>query len=119
MIHVIEDEENIRKLLAVNLMKRGHQVVEALTVEQAVKQLKYLQPDLMILNILLTDGSGLEILDHLEATQAEIFPVVVITGTMIDNPHLLSKYPRIARIYTKPFDINELISFVHDTLSYK
>jgi DNA-binding response OmpR family regulator len=121
MIHVIEDEENIRKLVTVNLAKRGHEVVEAYNAEQGLKHLEHLRPELMILNIKLPDLSGLEILDHLDQMPPPYvnFPVVLITGTMIDDAAILRKYPRVIKIFTKPFDINELIAFVHDTLSGK
>lgn len=119
MIHVVEDEENIRKLVTVNLVKRGHQVVEAPNATEGLGQLKHLKPDLMILNIKLPDLSGLDILDHLDRKfQPSVhFPVILITATMIDNAAILTRYPRVIRIFTKPFDIDELIAFVHDLLT--
>ncbi len=122
MIHIVEDEENIRKLLSINLTKRGHEVVEAYTAEEAIKQLEVRDPQLMLLNIRLPGLSGLDLLDHLdECTPSSTpdFPVVLITATMVNEEHTLRKYPRIIRIITKPFDINELIEFVHDTLIAK
>jgi DNA-binding response OmpR family regulator len=121
MIHVIEDEENIRKLVTVNLTRRGHEVVEASNAKEALTHLEHLKPDLMILNIKLPDLSGLEILDHLDRKFPSSInsPVILITGTMIDNAAILARYPRVIRIFTKPFDINELIAFVHATLSGK
>jgi DNA-binding response OmpR family regulator len=119
MIHVIEDEENIRKLVTVNLTKRGHEVIEAYNAKQGLEHLEHRKPDMMILNIKLPDLSGLEVLDHLEQKfpSSVNFPIILITATMIDNAAVLARYPCVLRIFTKPFDINELISFVHATLS--
>ena len=119
MIHVVEDEPNICKLVSVNLQKRGHEVLVAQTGQRALEHLQEHEPELMILNIKLPDISGLEILDRMDdlLPPSKIPPVVLITASSIDENFVLPRYPRVVRVFTKPFDINELIAFVHTLLN--
>jgi DNA-binding response OmpR family regulator len=114
----VEDEENIRKLLTVNLVQRGYNVVEAFTGEQGLEEIRNQTPDLLILNIRLPDMSGLDILDQLkdDSLPPSNFPAIIITAFVIDTQSVLRQYPRVAKIFTKPFDVKEVIEFIQQIL---
>jgi two-component system, OmpR family, alkaline phosphatase synthesis response regulator PhoP len=118
MILHVEDEENIRKLITVNLIERGYQVVEAFNGQEALDNLRDQTPDLMILNIKLPDISGLDILEHLDDKNipSSDVPVVLMTATDVDKDQIVSQHPRIVKIFTKPFDVKEVVDFIHEKL---
>src|SRR5512143_348881 len=78
---VVEDEPNVRKLVAVNLSSRGYAVLEATNVPQALEHLRHIVPDLMILDIKLPEFTGWDLLAQLAADPnlTTNFPVLVMT----------------------------------------
>ena len=117
-ILVVEDEANVRKLVAVNLSQRGHQVLEAISGQQALERLYDKKPALMVLDIKLPDLSGWDILDRLTtvpALPADI-PVVVMTASPVDQNTILNKYPGVVEILIKPFNTEKLIAAVKRAL---
>jgi CheY-like chemotaxis protein len=113
-ILVVEDEPNVRKLVVVNLLKRGYGVLEAENGQQALGYLYSQKPDLMILDIKLPDLSGWEILDRLYSspTLSADFPVLVVTASPVDHNLVASQYPSVVEILVKPFNTDKLINAV-------
>ncbi|MEP6894339.1 MAG: response regulator [Chloroflexota bacterium] len=121
MILVVEDDPNVRKFVAINLMKRGHQVVEGENGHQALAHLSEHTPDLIVLDIKLPDLSGWDILDRLNSTAAlpADLPVLVMTASPINQAGILSKYPRVTEILIKPFNLDVLIVAIQRALKRK
>lgn len=119
MIHLIEDETNMREMLDNSFIDPAHQVVEAHNMQQALSYLDEGEPDLMILNLRLPDLSAFEILDHMDQMLPEYvnFPVVLISTMPVNNNLIMEQYPRVMKIFTKPFDRNELLEFIQQTLN--
>ena len=118
-ILVVEDEPNVRKLVVVNLDKRGHQVLEAENGQQALEYLANQKPALMVLDIKLPDLSGWDILDRLSTipTLPTDFPVLVMTASPVDQAVVINKYPCISEILVKPFNTDKLITAIQRALS--
>lgn len=60
IILMIEDDPNITRINRATLTKRGYRVLEAETLERGHQMLKHDKPDLVILDILMPDGSGFD-----------------------------------------------------------
>jgi DNA-binding response OmpR family regulator len=116
LIMQIEDEENIRKLMSVNLVQRGYRAVEAHNGEDGLEQIRAQTPDLLILNIRLPDMSGLDVLDHLDDNSPPYpdFPVIIITASLLDTEAITTHHPRVKKIFTKPFDIKDVVHFIQE-----
>ena len=52
-ILVVEDEDDIRELLRYNLAKEGYQVTGSASGEEALKAVKAVRPDLLVLDLML------------------------------------------------------------------
>jgi CheY-like chemotaxis protein len=117
-ILVVEDEPNVRKLVSVNLIQRGHRVLEAENGQQALERLNDQKPELLILDIKLPDLSGWEILDHLAGVPSPTtdFPVLVMTASPVDQNAILDQYPSVFEILVKPFNTDKLVAAVHRAL---
>jgi len=89
-ILTVEDEENIRRLLAVNLQARGHEVLEARSAEEGLPLLSTEPVDLVLLDIRLPGQSGWSMLEAMQQ-QPELrdIPVIVVSGEA-DRPYYRS-----------------------------
>ena len=117
-ILIVEDEPNVRKWVAVNLVQRGHRVLEAENGQQALERLYEQKPALMVLDIKLPDLSGWDILDRLTSVSAlpTDLPVLVMTASPVDQSIILDQYPCVVEILIKPFNTNKLITAVQRAL---
>ena len=117
-ILVVDDEANIRKLVAVNLSSRGYEVLEASSGAQAISLLDKQAPGLMILDIKLPDLTGWELLKQImENPQINSdFPVLIMTASIMDARFDVAKFPRVAKILIKPFSMSAFISAVERIL---
>jgi DNA-binding response OmpR family regulator len=118
LILQVEDEENIRKLITVNLVQRGYRVIETYNGRQGLEELHRQTPDLLILNMGLPDMSGLDILDQLNGnlSPSSDFPVLIITASLVDTEAIMHRYPRVAHIFIKPFDVKSVIEMIQNLL---
>jgi len=101
---IVDDEEIIRKFLRINLDNWGYEVKEAVDGEEALKQLKSDDFDLLICDILMPNKDGWEVLKEmrLDPKTREI-PVIILTAKNEDS-EMFKGYDMGANYYmTKPF----------------
>jgi len=115
---VVEDEANVRKLVAVNLTSRGYVVLEAKDVQQALTHLRTTAPDLMVLDIKLPDLTGWDLLAEIAHDPAiELsFPVLVMTASIMEAQVDRDRYPNVVDVLIKPFSAMKLVSAVERAL---
>ncbi len=115
---IVEDEANVRKLVAVNLVSRGYQVQQAVDVREALDQLSRQTPDLLVLDIKLIDDSGWDLLTRIADNPAIAgnFPVLVMTASATDAHPDSEKYPQVVEVLIKPFSAARLIGAVQRAL---
>ena len=83
-ILVLDDEDFIRELLDQMLTDAGYRVTPVATVFAALKSARQEQPDLVISDLQLEDGDGLEMIAQLKADYPKI-PVILLTGVLFDH----------------------------------
>jgi two-component system OmpR family response regulator len=76
---VVEDDRDIRQLVALYLRRKGLNVVTACNALEAVAAIEVGRPDLVLLDIMLPGHSGLELLEDLRL-QGNQVPVVMLTA---------------------------------------
>ena len=124
-ILVVEDEANVRKLVAVNLISRGHRVYEAQDVQQALGRLQTQPFDLIVLDIKLPDLTGWDLLAKIDADAGLEFsgPVLVMTASIMDAQVDLDRYPMVVEVLVKPFSAAKLVAAIehalHMTLTHR
>jgi CheY-like chemotaxis protein len=118
---VVEDEPNVRKLVSVNLVRRGYTLHEARDGREALAQLRDRQPDLVMLDIKLPDLTGWEVLDRIAADpDLELgCNVLVMTASIMDAHVDHTKYPAVVGVLVKPFSTVELLAAVTRALKAK
>ncbi|RNL18244.1 sigma-54-dependent Fis family transcriptional regulator, partial [Xanthomonas vasicola pv. vasculorum] len=76
---IVEDDEDVARMLAALVAREGHRVSTCATLVDARRALAISPPDLMLLDVHLPDGSGFELLEAAQASTHDI-EVVLITG---------------------------------------
>ncbi len=66
-ILAVDDEQNIRRLLEVNLQRAGYQVTTAWDGQDALEKLSRQRPDMVVLDVMMPRIDGFEVLRRLKA----------------------------------------------------
>ncbi len=105
---ILEDEENIRSFIVVNLKRAGYQVLEAGTGEEALIKLQK-NPDVgvAILDIMLPDIDGFEVCRRIRATSKQI-GVIMLTARTQELDKVTGLMTGADDYVTKPFSPAEL-----------
>ena len=114
-IHVlmIEDDSSIAEMYRVQLEHDGYRVTIATTGELAVSTLSETTPDVVLLDLLLPDRSGFEVLATLNERLPNHPPVVILSNygepAMIDRGRSLGAVEYLVKSRVTPADISRLI----------
>jgi two-component system, OmpR family, response regulator len=106
---VVDDEVNIAELVSMALRYEGWQVGAAHTGSKAVSAAKELRPDAVVLDMMLPDFDGLEVLRRMRATQPDL-PVVFLTARDAVEDRIAGLTAGGDDYVTKPFSLEELVA---------
>ncbi|WP_156411435.1 response regulator transcription factor [Nocardioides sp. Soil805] len=106
---VVDDEVNIAELLAMALRYEGWEVRMAHTGRTAVSEAADLRPDAVVLDIMLPDFDGLEVLRRLRATQPDV-PVLFLTARDAVEDRVAGLTAGGDDYVTKPFSLEEVVA---------
>ena len=116
-ILVIEDAQNIQKLVGANLTARGHQVLVALNGEKGLSLAQLEHPDLILLDLMLPGMSGWDVLIALKADpRLRKIPVIIMTAQEQEREEDKVRSMKAAGYIIKPFAIDELMRQVKQAL---
>ena len=108
-ILLVEDNARLAELISEGLISAGYVTDVAATLSDAKAHICGFEYDLIILDIVLPDGSGHELLRSVRC-QGRCTPVLVATA-ITDTPHRIATLDEGADDYIgKPFDMNELVA---------
>jgi two-component system response regulator PilR (NtrC family) len=114
-ILVVDDEQSMRELLAIMLRREGFEVVLAESRATAASVLARDPVDMVITDIRLPDGDGIEILRHVKAATPDT--VVIVMTAFGSTEAAVGAMKLGAHDYlTKPFDVEELKIVVRSAL---
>jgi len=106
---VVDDEVNIAELISMALRYEGWQVETAHTGTKAVAAAKATDPDAVVLDMMLPDFDGLEVLRRMRATQPDL-PVVFLTARDAVEDRIAGLTAGGDDYVTKPFSLEELVA---------
>ena len=102
---VVEDDDQLRRIITANLVARGHEVRQASDASMALAALAEQQPDLLILDINLPDRTGWDVLR--EARLPDAVRVLMLTAVPV-SPKRLAEFRPVAYL-PKPFPLEALL----------
>jgi len=115
-ILIVDDEQSMCEMLAILLKKEGLEVRSAGSRAEAADLLRQGPVDLVLTDVQLPDGDGLEILRHVKAASPET-AVVVMTAYGTTEMAVAARKLGAEAYILKPFDVDELRIVVRDTLA--
>ena len=116
-ILVLEDEPDIRKTLEYNLSREGYKVISAASIEQAKTFIKSDTFSLFLLDLMLPDGSGLDLCKKLKGnSETESVPIIILTAKDDEIDKIVGLELGADDYVTKPFSVRELILRIKSVL---
>jgi DNA-binding response OmpR family regulator len=113
-ILVVDDEQRMAKFIRLNLEHDGFRVVEAFTGTQAMDRLRTSLPDLILLDVMLPDLDGFEVLKMIRAISQ--VPIIMVTAKGEEEERIHGLELGADDYVTKPFSPRELVSRVRAVL---
>ena len=114
---VVEDDREIRSLLQSSLSVEGFAVQTAVSLSEARALLQHSAPDLLILDLGLPDGDGVELVRELRRQQA--VPVIVVSARHQEAQKIELLDAGADDYLTKPFGIAELLARMRVALRHR
>lgn len=109
-ILIIEDEPDIRKTLEYNISREGYKVVCASSLSKGKEQINSSDFSLILLDLMLPDGSGLELCREIKSDKDKSSTPIIILTAKDDEVDKVVGFELGADDYvTKPFSVRELI----------
>lgn len=109
-ILIVEDDTNIRKLVRVNLVKRGYIVSEAGDSHQAIDLFQKESVDLVLLDLMLPGLSGVDVCKWIR--ERSDVPIIVLSARMEEDLKVAALDAGADDYVTKPFGQEELLARV-------
>ena len=114
VILVVDDEERMARFIQLNLEHDGFQVVEANRGAKAIQLLRDEMPDLVILDVMMPDIDGFQVLEMIREISA--VPVIMLTAKGEEDDRVRGLELGADDYVTKPFSPRELVSRVRAVL---
>jgi len=113
-VMVIDDDRDIRFVIRMNLEAEGYEVEECADGFSALEAIATTRPDIIVCDIMMPGLDGYGVLEHLKADEdARHIPLIFLTAKGSDK-EIWDGWQSGADYYlTKPFDPDELITYLH------
>lgn len=113
-ILVVDDERPIAEIIKYNLQKEGYEVQTAYDGEEAIKMVHSMNPDLIVLDVMLPKKNGFDVLKEIRIQY--MMPVIMLTAKEEENDKITGLELGADDYITKPFSNKELIARVKANL---
>ncbi len=117
-ILLVDDDQAIRTVVSEALRREGHVVVAAGSVAGQTAQLESFAPDILITDVVLPDGNGLDNVPELLARWPDL-PIIVLSAQNTLSTAVRATEQGAFEYLPKPFDLDELCRAVRDGLRRK
>jgi len=114
---LVEDEPQIRRFVRITLEAEGWEVFEAGTIKQGLIECGTRNPDVVVLDLGLPDGDGVDFIRDLRTWS--IVPLIVLSARMSESEKVNALDAGADDYLTKPFGVGELLARVRAVLRRK
>lgn len=108
LVLVIEDEPQMRKFIRASLSSHGYRVLEAERASEAVSMITSHNPEIVLLDLGLPDGDGIELTRQLREWSR--VPIIVLSARGREDDKVAALDAGADDYLTKPFGVNELLA---------
>jgi DNA-binding response OmpR family regulator len=114
---VIDDEPGIIEIVEANLEGDGFEVISASNGKEGLEKIKSEQPELVVLDVMMPEMDGWEVLRSLERDEDTAgLPVIMLTAKAADEDYIYGLEEGAVEYITKPFLPQELVNRIKITL---
>ena len=113
-ILVVDDEKRMVRFIQLNLEQDGFQVLTAYNGKEALEQVRTQLPDLILLDIMMPDISGFEVLKRIR--EVNTVPVIMLTAKGEEDDRIQGLELGADDYITKPFSPREMVSRIRAVL---
>lgn len=119
-ILVVEDEGDLRALIGYNLKRSGYAVELTADLDSARQVLEVGTPSLVILDLMLPDGSGLELARQIrQSPLSDLIPILFVTARPKETYLRSYRFSPQDDYLPKPFSVRELLRRVDAQVKLK
>ena len=111
---VVDDDEDIRKLLFAALSEAGYEVAVAADGEEAIQAVRHRRPDLILLDLMMPRVSGWGFTERYAREPGPHAPIIVLTA--VSGQVLRLPEHGVTRVLPKPFSVDALLRHVERAL---
>ena len=120
IILVIEDEPDINKTISYNLLTEGYEPISVYNLLEADDWIQSNSPDLILLDLMLPDGSGLDFCKRIKSkNKFNNIPIIILTAKDDEVDKVVGFELGADDYVTKPFSVRELILRIKAILKRK
>lgn len=113
LIYIVEDDDNIQEIESVALKSNGHEISAFGNAKEFYTKLQEILPDLVVLDVMLPDENGNEIIKKLRSQpETKSIPVIMVTAKTSEMDLVRGIEDGADDYLKKPFSVMELISRV-------
>ncbi|MFL9833698.1 response regulator transcription factor [Chryseobacterium terrae] len=114
-IYIVEDESSLRDVLKLLLTIEGYSVSTFATAQEFLERDINENPNLYIFDVMLPDGSGIELCENIQqGRESRGIPVIIMSAHA--QLHHLGNHCKPDDIISKPFDIDNLLERIKKVL---
>ena len=114
---VVEDDREIRSLMQSSLSVEGFEVQTAVTLSEAMALLQHSPPDVIVLDLGLPDGDGLQLVQAVR--QQRSVPIIVVSARHQEAQKIALLDAGADDYLTKPFSVGELLARIRVALRHR
>jgi len=118
LVLIVDDDESVRELIEFIVKKEGFRTEKASDGEEALTKARAVNPDLILLDLMLPKFGGFEILRELQSDETGGIPIVIITGRYTDRStsDMIKQEPNVKDFIEKPVKPQILTALIHKLL---
>lgn len=114
---IIEDDREIRALMQSSLAVEGFAVQTAVSLHEASALLRHAPPDVVLLDLGLPDGDGIELVRQIRQSQS--LPIIIISARHQEVQKIQSLDAGADDYLVKPFSVGELLARIRVALRHR
>ena len=116
-ILVVDDEEDLGRILKFALMAAGHEVLLALDGAEGLRMAREEAPDLILLDLMLPKIDGYKVCRMLKFDERyKHIPIVILSARTQEIDKQLARETGADLFITKPYNLNEILTTIRDML---
>ena len=114
-IYLLEDNDDIREMILYLLTEENYEVHGYPSVKSFNEVMKNGKPDMIVLDVMLGDGNGIDVCDQLKSNEdTNHIPILMMSANM--PTFYIKEKCEAEEFISKPFDIDDFVGRIHHYL---